>query len=254
MHMGIKTILKNILLVWGMISLLIVIVICVLLGVMMIKQHKRLNIDYQLSMDEKTFGDFTLKTTKNDTAEPDIINITLEQKGIKILDDYRLPIENYGLNYGVRIDSVIVVKRGQGGNGVILITNYSECACESNDQYLWFLSQIDKKIELNDVLELSDFRLSLEKENTYWGNSHFYIDESPRAHYSFPIEIAISDNVTIRPLLDKSGIKTLKSSFEVDLKHYFDMLNKSGDTSELRRYRTIKEKFEKIIAGKTIKF
>lgn len=252
--MSVKIILKKILLVWGGISLILVLIIGILIGVMLINQHHRTAVEYQPTTEEKTFGEFTLKTTKNDTANPEIIHVTINQKDQSILDKYRLPIEKYGLSYGVNIDSVVIVKSGQGGNGIILISSYSECACESNNQYLWFLGVKDSAVKIIDVLELSDFRLSHNDPLTFTGNRHITIDESPRAHFIIPLKIIVDDAVQITPLLSHDGLSLVNESFGTVSAHIIDEMKKSGDTTLVNRIQQSKISFQKAISNRVIKF
>lgn|GEM_PF-4413407 len=250
--MNTKSVLKTILLIWGIISLCAVIIIGAYIAKMLLEQKKS-SSTYKPEYTEKTFCEYILKTTINDTANPDIIHISLLQQGNALLTNYCLPIEKYGLAYGVRIDSAVAVDAGKGVKGIVLISNYSECACENNDQYLWFLTRTDTAVSITGVISISDLRTA-KQENTFWGNRHLYLDEAPNTHFSVPTEVSVGNNIKIRPLLDKKGIEYLSTAYEAESKRMFEMLAKSGDTTASKKYNDKNELFNDMIKGKTIRF
>jgi hypothetical protein len=158
------------------------------------------------------------------------------------------------MDYRVEIDSVIVIKNQASITGVILVTDYSECACESNDQYLWFLAVRDTVVKVVDVLELSDLRASPSNKTVFWGNKHFSIDESPRAHFSVPIEINFDNVVRISPLLDQRGLFLAKGAFEAETNRLMKEMSKSSDTTSIKSAQQARRQFNDIIKGKTIRF
>lgn len=236
MNSQLKQTIKNVIFLWGAISLGLIVSILLYLRISSLYHNNERPPKLKESLHEKTFGDIGLSIIGNyDNKEPQIL-INITQKNNKIVENYLLPTHEKGFDY-VRFNDSLISPAGPGKYRIMLFTVADECDNSSNQ--VWFLSY-DGHMKFIRLDNLFNMRRPKSGNGPIFGNKHLrfpYIGEIDNRLYVIPVEINANDAITIAPLLNNRGTALLRTDFEHDVAYISAELKKFPDQSSTEAAR-----------------
>jgi hypothetical protein len=244
-----KQTIKNIVFLWGAISLSIVILI---ISALFISNNcyfiNKGPEKSEESIHESTFGDIKLGIVRKYGTEPEVL-INLTRKDKKIISNYLLPTQETGTDFDV-IDS-LVIPWETGKYHIMLFAVNGEF---ETSNLVWFLS-FDGDMKLIRVDNLFEMRRPKSDKTSIIGNKRFALVHPggfEQKRYSVPVEIKVAETIMIAPLLNDRGINLMKADFEKDLAGRREKLENEPDQSNLEVLDHLQQKFNESLSKNTI--
>ncbi len=250
----IKSILKTAIIIWGILSLALVLFVTISLIVQSLKNRQILE-KYQNEAYEKRFDQLLLTVQERSEKDQYSQLISISRSGKTLVSNYRLPIEKYGLESPIEIKDSKFIPVKENEYRIILYSTYNECTEVSTD-YVWFF-KLNNKLNLVHVVDLSDLTKNEANELSFFGYKYAklpYFKDAAYKYFIIPIEITVGETIKISPLLNKSGMDLLKMAYETEAKKRIATLNKTQNDKILKEYKAELIKFKDAITEKNIPY
>src|SRR5574341_1348745 len=236
MDTGFKQTMKNVVFLWGAISLGLIIIIMLYMMTSNIRHHNKLQEKTEETLHEKTFGDVKLVIVgKYGNKDPEVV-ISVTRNNKQIISNYVLPTHENGFDY-VRFFDSNVSPVEPGKYHIMLFTVADDCEHPSNQ--VWFLS-LDDQMKFIKVHDLFEMRRSESGEGSIIGNKHFrlpYVHGCNNRQYVVPAEVNAKGVITIANLLNDRGANLLRADFEKDVTCIHNKLSQFPDQSKTEAAR-----------------
>lgn len=266
MNSQLKQTIKNVIFLWGAISLALIVSVLLYLRISSYFHHNERPAKLKESLHEKTFGDVALNIIGNyGNKEPEIL-ISISQKNKRIVENYLLPTHEKGFDY-VRFNDSLISPAGPGKYRIMLFTVADDC--ENSSSQVWFLSY-DGHMKFIRVDDLYDMRRPESGNGPIFGNKHFrfpYIGESDKGQYVVPVEINPQMTIKIASLLNDRGASLLRTDFEREVANINNELKKFPDKSAteaarnrafmpheqfMEKFHDVQQEFNEALQGNSI--
>ena len=235
MSTSFKQTMKNVVFLWGAISLGIIILVVLYMMTSNIRHYNKQPEKSQETLHEKSFGDIKLNIiAKYGNQEPAVL-INMTQNNKKMIENYLLPTHEKGFDY-VHFDDSLVIQVEPSKYHIMLFTNGE---LEDSSSQIWFLS-FDGHIKFIRVDDLFDMRRSKSNVNSILGNKHFqlpYISGCDNKPYIVPVEIDAKNVIKITHLLNDRAADLLRDDFEKDIACIHSKLSEFPDQSKTEAAR-----------------
>ena len=168
MNSRLKQTIKNVVFLWGAISLGLIISVLLYLRISSFFHNNERPIKTAETLHDKTFGNLRLTVVgKYENKEPEVL-ISMTQENKSIVENYLLPTHEKGFGY-VRFYDSLVIPAKHDKYRIMLFTVADECDNSSNQ--VWFLS-LDGHMKLIRVDNLFNMRRSKSGSGPIFGNKH----------------------------------------------------------------------------------
>ncbi len=246
-----KQTIKNIVFLWGAISLsMVIIIISVLFISNSCHFFNKGPEKSEETIHESTFGDIKLGIVRKYGTEPEVL-INMTRKDKKIISNYLLPTQETGTDFDV-IDSMVIPWEASKYHIMLFAVNGEF----ETSNLVWFLS-FDGDTKLIRVDNLFEMRLPKSDKTSIIGNKRFALIHPggfEQKRFSVPVEINVAETIMIAPLLNDRGINLMKVDFEKDLESRREKLKNDPDQSKLEILDHLHQKFHESLSKNTIRW
>jgi hypothetical protein len=203
---------------------------------------------------EKKDGGLKLVVKRKETDGPDAYLITLTKGSAQVVQNYRLPIEKYHLEY-VRFYDAKFIPGRENEPRIVLYSSSEEGEGEVDSQ-LWFLKMVDK-VNVCEVVALSDVHRIESSGLEIMGNKRIglpYQDAFPYESFVVPTIVRVGDSIRISPLLSPEGLGALHSALEHEIKVRMKKPVKDKEEKHGEQYQKIRKEMNEALSEKVIAY
>ena len=250
----IKSSLKVLVFIWGLLSLAVVLFVTVTLTVKSLVNREPAEKEQEAAY-EKRFDQILLTVQEKSEKNKNAQLISISKSGKSLVNNYRLPVEKYGMEFPVQIRDSILIAARENEYRVILYTASYECSEETSD-YIWFF-KLNDKLDLVHVVNLAELTKNGASGLSFFGYKHVslpYFENAEFKHFIIPIEVEVGDTIRISPLLNKSGMDLLKVAYETEAEKRITILNRKQNVKMLEEYKTALIAFKDATTEKIIPY
>lgn len=250
----IQSTLKKAIFIWGIVSFVLVLFLAIFLMILLSSNRQTVE-KYQKEAYAKHFGQLLLTVQDWSDENQNAHLISISKSGKTIVNNYRLPIEKYGLEFPIRIKDSKLISVKENEYRIILYSSYDEC-CEVSTDYVWFF-KLNDKLNLVYVVDLSELTKNETNELSFFGYKYAklpYFENAAYKYFIIPIEVTVGETIKISPLLNKSGMDLYKVAYEAEAEKRMATLNKIQNDEMLKKYETALIEFKDAITEKNIPY
>ena len=242
---------KTAVLVWGFISLPILLFAVTMIVKSNLERKEVVNVEPEPL--QKTSGEVSLRVTQGSGEDSGIL-IDISRGTMPLTRNYRLPTKKYGLN-GVRVTDASIVGVNDSDFRIVLYSAVYDCD-RASGHYVWFLTW-KNQLELVTMINLSDLYKAEGKELVLLGTKFVFLpsfDTSKSEQVAIPVEVQIGDRIKILPTLNHRGIDVIRSNFGKEIDTRIAKLTSSENEALLKEYKKAREDLKEILSERTLTF
>lgn len=205
---------------------------------------------------EKNEDGYKLKVKRKETKDSDKYLLSLSRDGRQIVQEHRLPIEKYQVEYLDIYDAAFVALRG-GDEGVILFAEgdgESDC---SSDTSIWVI-RASRETSVRDVIRLADVHRTDQNGLRIVGTKQFALPYQQGFRfetYVVPVIVRVGDAVTVSPLLGGEGVDALRASLSQEVRMRLEKVPQDEKGKKLEeQYRKAEMSLNELLAERMISF
>ena len=245
-------ILKIVVLVWGAISLTLIVSL-VIWGLIVSRPGHRTSEKPQDTVYEKQLDEMNVKVVQKISDNSDDVLVSLTRAGRPIVSNYHLPVKKYHIEYPRFHDAAILF--GNERDYRLVLYSSDDYEDESTDQ-VWVLKG-NNRMELVEMVEMGGMHKIDGDETILLGNKHValpYYGDFAYVRFVIPVEVRIGNAITVSPLVNQNGVELMKQVFDREAQKRLEKLRKSPDADMLKRHEDAMRKFSEVIAEKNISY
>lgn len=245
------TYLKAGVLVWGFVSLTIVLIFVVTIISSDLRNKEVADVEREQL--QKTSGDIKLRVTRGN-SENNGIFIDISKGEMPLTTNYRLPTKQYGLE-AIDVTDASIVRVKENEYRVILYSAVYDCD-RASGQFIW-LFKLKGQLDLVTMIGLSDLYKVGGKESVMFGNKSIFLPSFGTSKYEqivIPIEVQIGDVIKVTPMLNRRSIDMIRSNFGKEIDTRIAMLTSPDSVALLKEYKKAKDELNEVLSERTTAF
>lgn len=250
-------VLKVIIFSWGALSLALVLYALLTLlyqSVFTGHKHQEASASAEEVVFDKQDGALKLVVKRKETEGAGAYLITLTKDSKPIVQNYRLPVEKYHLEYVSFYDAALIPVR-ENEYRIVLFSAY-EGEEGISDSHIWFLKMADT-MNVREVIRLNDVHRSESNGLVILGTKSFgmpYQKFFRSEAFVVPVMVRVSDSISISPLLSPAGADALHTALEQEIKARMEWPSEGKEEKRGEQYEKVRKEMDEALSEKAIAY